>query len=1790
MAMTPLPGYEITVKLYESYGSLIFRARRLADGQAVVLKVLKKEFPKSEELARFRREYEITRAFQSESIIRALDLEKHQRTMAMVLEDFGGDSIANHLKHQRLAVLDFLGLAIRITKILGQVHQKHIIHKDINPGNILWNAQTDQVKLIDFGISSELAQEKQSVLHPNVLEGTLPYISPEQTGRMNRMLDYRTDLYSLGVTFYEMLTGELPLHADNAMEWVHAHIAKEPIPLRERLPNLSPVLASIISKMMAKTAEERYQSSFGLKADLERCLVQLQSAGVINDFEIGQQDLSDHFQISQKLYGREEEVDMLVDAFDRVSSGPSELVLVSGYSGVGKSALVHEIHKPVIRRRGHFIVGSFDSHKRSMPYAPFLEAFQILIRQLLAESEEQVDRWKIQLREKLGSDGAVLIQAIPELEMLVGNPPEWDELTFDEAGPQLQRAIRQLVSIFATQEHPLCIFLDNLQSADLTSLELIEALMRDPEGQHLLLVGAYRDNEVDSVHPLMLVIERIQNAKARLETVLLDSLGLIHVTELIVDTLKCDAEMLHGLPEFCFDKTYGNPFFLNQILQSLYDQELLRFNSQRGLWDWDIEEIQNLQTTDNVVELMAAKIQKLPEATQQALKLAACIGNHFDVSLLSILNNRSPSETADDLWEALLEGLLWPTDDSYKLLPHSDDGEAGASYKFLHERVQQAAYSLMDTEHKTKAHWSIGQFILENTSEDQRTENLFAIVRHLNHGRMCIETKEQRHEIALLNLTAGKKAKAMGMYSEAFAYLTVGMEVLDQNGWKVHYALMLELTTGAAEAAFMNVDLAAMQYWTGVIVEQSRCLMDRIKAHELQIKGAQAQNRLKEAIRLGISVLHQLNIDFPESPNSKHVKQAYRAVERALAEYSTEKLYDLPSMTDPDARAKMVLLASIAPATYYASQELTPLLVFHMVQLSVRHGNSPESALGYTFYGMWLAGKTRDIDRGYQYGQLGLKLAEQNGKIWQTRTEFIFYSFLHPWKVSLLTVLPELMQVYQKGLSNGALEYAAKAIQMYSCYSLTASKDLNEVEREIASHHAVLRRLRQEPAILCHLIDRQMIENLIESQENPSWLIGTHFNEKQALPQMLRTKNRNVLFHLYNSKLLLGYLFGEHKHAYETALHAGNYQDNAVGGFQIAQFRFYDSLAKLALWEQSSASQRAGLSQQIRVNQKWLKHWTDFAAINHRHKWMLVQAEYCKALGKGMEAMEYYDQAIEQAHEAEDLLIEALTNERAALIWDARNKDEFASYYMQKAHHCYQLWGSSAKVKDLERRYRHLIFRASQKSEKKAGSTLTSSFGGDSDQFLDLNTVLKAAQSISGEIMLPELLKKLMSIVIENAGAQKGLLLLEKRGQWVIEAEGSIETEAPLVLQSIPIDTAPEQGKLPVPRSIIHYVSRTRESVVLAHASEEGHFLQDEYVIQYEPKSILCMPLLNQGQLTGILYLENNLTTGAFTKDRLDVLNLLSAQIAVSIENAHFYTKMSRLNATFEQFVPKQFLRRIASEDWETIELGRGENAFLTILFSDIRGFTELSEQMSPQEVLNFLNSYLQRMNTPIHTHHGFVDKFIGDAIMALFESQYGSPNEAARNAVNAAVGMQEAVKVYNRHRANCGYAPVSIGIGIHSGPVIVGTIGSEDRMDSTVLGDAVNLASRLEGLTKQYQSRIIVSSQTFRLLEDDTDLLWRELDYVAVKGKQKPVSIFEIFSTDPPPQLEGKQAIRQPYHEGLMYYYCREWGQAIRLFEECLQRFPADPVSKVFLNRCRNYQANPPGEDWNGALKLMEK
>ncbi|MDY6781984.1 MAG: AAA family ATPase [Cyanobacteriota bacterium] len=1542
------PDYQILETLQANPQKVVYRAIRKKDRLPVIVKALKAEYPSLDEIARIQHEYEIAKNLELEGVVKVLGLEKEGNRYALIMEDMGGTSLSQLLEKRRFSVAEALQMALQIVRAIAELHERQVIHKDIKPSNLIVNPETRQVKIADFSIATRLLREAQLPDKITALEGTLIYMSPEQTGRMNRYLDYRSDFYSFGITLYEMLTEHLPFIIDDPLELIHCHLATAPIPPREYNADIPEPLSAIILKLLEKNAENRYQSAYGIETDLELCLKQWQETGSVEPFALAQNDRCAQFIVSQTLYGREEAIASLLDVFWRVVTPSSEktahrkrtyvgaeFVMVTGYAGVGKTSVINEIHKPIVEKRGYFISGKFDSLKRDMPYVAWIQALRSLVEQILVEPPERIARWKEKLMERLGDNGQLIVNVIPEIELIIGSQPPLLELGPIESQNRFNRIFQEFMSVFAQPEHPLTIFLDDLQWADVSSLKLIELLVNDRDRQCLLFVGAYRDNEVGAAHSLSAFLERIQKEGVTPRSIVLQPLDFNCVSRLVADTLHSDllsdeGEKHQQLAKLLFHQTGGNPFFLVQLLQTLHAEGLFAFDFGRGCWQWELEEIRGHHLSNyDAVELVARNLGKLSPMAQQVLQLAACMGNCFNLDLLAAIYGVTRSQIQEILWEALQGGFVVSASDSSKLSLLGQQSEEvsthrrAIAYTFLHDRVQQAAYSLIPKPQKQQTHLKIGRLLLHHVPPHRLEENIFDIVNQLNLGVVLITAPTEQIRLAELNLMAGRRAKAASAHDVASEYFDAGLPLLNPSSssqhssqrereglsWETHYDLTYNLHIEAFEAAYSTANFEHFLQLSEAILSRAKTLLEKIKVYELKISFYFSSNRMEEALNTGLETLELLDVRLPRNPNKFQIFLKFAQMLWLKGRRSIEELAELPEMTDPYKIAVIRILKSISPVTFVTKPNLYPLVTLKMVNLSVKYGNSHLSCCGYGNLGLMYCAILGNIDKGYRYGKLGLGLLNKfDTQEVKSFLSVVFDVFISPWRHSFEKRKEYLLEGVRAGWQTGDIENACHGIAFYCGYLVLSGENLDTVHKKQTEYILIIKKYNQkiqtEYSQLWNKVVLVLKTNTGKSSES---FCGLH--DCQILAYWKKVNNRLGIFMFYLSQLSLCYLFKNNSEAIAQAKLAQKYERNGMGTMYIPIYKFYHSLALLSVYPNASSQQKNEYFKKVKAHQKKMKDWATHCPENYQHKYELVEAEKARVLGQNEKAAQYYDRAIQNARKNKYQQEEALANELAAEFYFARGREKLGRLYITDALYGYLRWGAKAKVEDLRSRYSEYLaeLRLNDPSEtdvvvkRTTNSSVTSRTG---FQSLDLATVMKASQAISGEIVLDKLLERLMQIAIENAGAQKGMLLLKQEDNLILAAEAVITPQKKVELPFVPVTE--EQN---APLSLLNYLHRTKKTVVINDATQEGLFVKDPYIIKNKPQSVLGLPIVHQGKLTGILYLENRLTRGVFTYERLELLSLLAAQASISIENSLLYTSLEEKVATRTQELNEKNVR-----------------------------------------------------------------------------------------------------------------------------------------------------------------------------------------------------------------------------------------------------------------------------------------
>ncbi|WP_437476653.1 AAA family ATPase [Sorangium sp. So ce1014] len=1507
--MVELPHYTLRDKLYDSAGRVLYRGIRDEDGLPVVIKFLKDEHANPRDLAKLRHEFSILRELDWPGVIKAHALEVHEQSAGLVLEDVGETPLSEHLRGRGLDLAQALHVARALATILDGVHAHGVIHKDIKPANIVVDDRLQSVHLIDFSIATRLSQEAQTALRPDTLEGTLAYISPEQTGRMNRVVDYRTDFYSLGVTFYEMLTGVLPFDCTDPMEVVHSHIARTPLAPHERDPTIPEVVSTLAMKLLAKAAEDRYQRAEGLAADLERCLSEWQQKGRIAPFELGRRDVSERLQIPQKLYGRAAEIGALVSAFDRVSEGAAELALVTGAGGIGKSALVHELHKHVARRHGSFVAGKFDQLHREVPFAAFTQAIRALISHLLGESSVKLAAWRSALVEALGANGQLLVDLIPELELIVGPQPVAVALGPSESQSRLSLLMQSFVRVFCSPSHPLVLFFDDLQWADAASLWLLRQLLSGPGRGHLLVVGAYRDSEVDGAHPLRAALEELRKQGLEPSEIRLGPLDLPSVRLLLAETFKeSEIERVEWLAAQAIAKTEGNPFFLSQFLLGLHGAKLVRLDRAAGRWVWDEAAIAAAPVTDNVVDFMATRIQALEPSTRRVLSLAACIGHQVDLTTLATIAELPHAQTAVALWPSLRDGLLLPIGGDYRLLPvvsDPDDLDPGAlakldaSYRFLHDRVQQAAYSLIPAEEREEVHLRIGRCLRRTLPDEPRAELAFELVRHLNLGAARMRDREERADLARQNLAAGRMAKAATAFASAAGLYAAGITALDEGSWEELYDLTFALHRERAECEYMAGRLDEAEAHLDGLLAHVRHSGQRGGIFGLRVTLYLAQARFAEALAAGRQGLALFGIDAPGT--SEETQAAcdglLATIDELLAGRTIESLLDAPTVSDPDLQTCLQLLAELKVPAYFVEPGLYSYVVLKAVHLSLLQGNCRSSADIFVTFGFFLSGSLARYADSVRFGKLALDLTERFGATSASHRVFYVLGYLMPYGEPLRAALTYFERAKQLGLECGDLVHGSAATGELAAATLRVGEPLDRVRDEIQRGFVVTRRTQVVLASEMLTLLQQVVACLEGRTASPTSLSDGVVEEEAWVARLASLGMNHLRFYHLLTKMQLSLLHGDAAGAFAMIEAAEQLRTGAFGQHWPTELPFYAGLILAAVYPTAPAEEQPRLREALARQQERLAIFADACPANARHQQKLVAAEVARIEGRPSEAIDAYEQAIQLSRQHGFPHHEALANELCAGFFMARGQTRVAHVYVSEALGGYARWGAIVKVAQLRERYPSMVPAPVMLPLSASAVTAESTTNGTTGaQLLDVTAALRAAQAIASEIVLSRVVHRVMRIVLANAGAERGFLILNQGADLRVEAFLQVGPDTVQVGLNTPLESRADLAQ-----SVVQLVARTLDPVVLSDARYDLRFAGDPYVISAQPRSLLCIPLTHQGRLRGVLYLENNVAQAAFTEGRIELLQMLCAQAAIAVENSLLYAHVQEVSAQLQE-------------------------------------------------------------------------------------------------------------------------------------------------------------------------------------------------------------------------------------------------------------------------------------------------
>ncbi|CCE10690.1 PAS sensor protein [Bradyrhizobium sp. STM 3843] len=1433
--------------------------------------------PTPASLDRLAHEYALRDELDGDWAVRPLELIRERGRALLVLEDGGGEPL-KRLLGAPMELGKYLRLAVGLSVAVGRLHERGLIHKDIKPTNIVVNFTTGQVWLTGFGVASRLPRERQWPGPPEFIAGTLAYMAPEQTGRMNRSIDSRSDLYAMGATLYEMLTGTPPFTASDPLEWVHCHVARKPTPPAERSKNIPGAVSAIVMKLLAKTAEERYQTAAGVEHDLRRCLAEWETQGRIDEFRLGEHDRSDRLLIPEKLYGRAQETKTLLTSFDRiVNGGRPELLLVSGYSGIGKSAVVNELHKSLVPPRGLFASGKFDQYKRDIPYATLAQAFQALVRPLLSKSEAELSGWRDAIREAVGLNGQLIVDLVPELKLIIGEQPPIPELPSQDAQGRFQLVFRRFIGVFARPEHPLALFLDDLQWLDAATLDLLEDLLTRPDLRYLMLIGAYRDNEVGASHPLMRKLQAIRQAGAIARNIVLAPLTGEDLGQLIADSLHCELERAIPLAQLVHHKTAGNPFFAIQFISALAEEGLLTFKHGEGRWSWDVGRILAKGYTDNAVDLMVGKLSRLPADTQSALQLLSCLGNSATFATCRMVYQCSEQDIHGRLWEAVRAGFVFRSEDSYR---------------FLHDRVQEAAYSLIPEHLRAQAHLRIGRLLAAHASPEKREEEIFEIVNQLNRGSHLIATGEERRQVAELNFIAGRRAKTSTAYASSLNYLSASRALLTEDSWDDNYELMFSIEVLTAECELLTAQMPAAEARLSMLAHRARSRHHVAIVARLRLRVYTALDRSDRAVEVCIEFLRSRGTDWSPRPTRDEVLRECERIWSQLGDRHIEDLLDLPLMTDPDVLDVLNVLVEVQTPALFYDENLSSFVICRMVNLSLEHGNSDGSCYAYVWLAIIAGPRFGNYQGGFRFGRLGYDLVEKRGlKRFQARTYMSFGDIVLPWTRHVRDGRDLVRRAFDAAREVGDVTYAGFCCDHLIKNQLAAGDPLVEVQREAEDSLQFAREVRFGLVVDHIKVQLGLVRSLrgltakfgsFDDDQFDELLFERHLGSNPALAELECW--------YWVRKLQARFFAGDYASAVHASLGAQRQLWTSPSQFETAELCFYGALSHAALWDSALPDRQENHLETLIAQHGQLEVWAERCPENFENRAALVSAEIARIQDRPLDAEQLYEQAIRSARANGFIHNEALANELAARFYAARGLEKIAHMYLREARDCYLQWGADGKVRQLDGLYPLL-------QGKEAPPGPMSTIGTSAGQ-LDLATVLEVSEAVSGDIVLEKLIEKLLRAAIEHAGAERGVLILPQDTDLRIRAEATTwDNSVRIALRDSPISDAE------LPESLVLYTARTQEHVILDDASTRGAFYGDEYIRRTRARSVLCLPLIKQGRSVALLYLENNLALGVFTSARVAVLRFLASEAATSLDNARLYGELQERESRIRRLV-----------------------------------------------------------------------------------------------------------------------------------------------------------------------------------------------------------------------------------------------------------------------------------------------
>ncbi len=1776
--MIALRDYRDPVLIGTGADSVVFRAWREDNGQPSVLKISRLAHPPAGVVARFEKEHQLLASLQMAGVVGTGGLFEADGQLILVVEDFGGVDLARFLERGRVDLGEALHYAVQMAAALAGLHAEGILHKDVNPANVLVNERTGEVKLADLGLATRLPREAAALSRERALHGTVRYIAPEQTGRMNRAVDARSDLYSLGATLYTLFTGQPPFQFTDRAALVHAHIALPAPPPESVDPSLPRPVCHIVAKLLAKDPDHRYQAAATLLRDLRTCLDAVERGQAIADFPLAVNDVDDRFRLSQTVVGREPALATL----DRIAAALDEprarALWVTGAPGIGKSAVVGELERRVAATPASFAQGKFDEYQRGVPYHGLLAALTAEVRSLLRADRAQVEAFAERMAAAVGENGSLILDVLPALRPILGKQPPAPPLPGGEARERFVHTFLRAIQVFARPERPLVLFLDDLQWADAASLELIGDLLTEPQTTSLCFVGAWRPGEVGEAHPLRRLQARLLEEGVGADEIYLGPLDLDGVNELVAGTLRLPPDDSLALSTVIARRTGGNPFFVGQLLEKLHRDAILHFDHQARRWAWDLDAAANASVVEDVGKLLASRLDTLPARTTAVLERAALLGHEFELDDLGAITEVAYPELIELLQPALAEGLIHAVEPpEYRVVTEEGRQVAvviGGRWRFLHDRVQEAALIRLEAGPRARLHLGVARRLLATLERPEQDPELFTLLHHFDGGLGELTKDDDKERVARLYEAGAQRAVASVAFDAALRLSATGLELLGEEGWSRNPSLTRSLWWARAQAARGGGDIVLCKAAFAAVERHGKGMADLQPFYGLLADLHSSRSEVQEAFAVGLEALGRAGRTLKPKAGIPDILLGLARTKLAIGRRSPAQVAGLPDNSDPDVAVALELLMRTAPAALNCSPNHYPLIIFDMTRLQVRHGLARQGCFSFAGYAVLLCA-FGDIDGGLAYADLALGLLDRfDEKTLKAVTLVSVYWNVAPWRQHLASCVAPMIQAAYAGLDHGDIQFMGTAAGFSEMLIFFTGAQLDDVVSNWETWSPYYDRHEHRIGLSFASIYRQITHNLQEPTDDPLVLAGPVWDEGQRIPD-LKAQNRLLeLYLVWTGKALLAWSWGNPAQAADFAERAIALEQAAPSFPCHMALHCTAAMGALAQWESLDAAGRKAASKRADQTLKALRKYEARAPMNLRWRRHLLEAERFRSQGASAEAMRAWEAGIAEAQAHGYRADAAAACLRLAEVLRAEGRERLARVFLADGWFLMRRWGAHARAEALRLDEPWLVAPGAEHRSDSLSTSTGTNIDTERVESLDATAVLKSSQAISGEIELGPLVARLLSVCCENVGAQRAALILEEGGELRVRGVQGMD---PATTGALLEDLSS------LPHDIIRLAWRSNQVLLLDDAATEGPFADVAAVQAAGLRSVLAVPLPLQGRVEGVVYLDNNLVPGAFTHERSRMVTVLAGQAAISVRNAQLYAAQVAQKEAFARFVPMDFLRSLEVEDVAEVGLGDGVEKDMAVLFTDLRNFTDLSEGLSPTDLMAFLNEHLGFLEPEIDRYHGFIDKFIGDAILALFDA-------GAEAAVLAGVAMHRAHGAFNAAREARGLPPVAMGLGIHAGPLTLGTIGGRGRLSCTVLGDTVNLASRVESLTKHYGVPMLITDETLRRLPDPARFRVRAVDRVAVKGRKGSVVLYEVVDAWPEPKASRRHATADALGLARKCYEARDFSGAIALLDGILAGDPEDLPARGLRQQARLLAETGAPEGWTGVNHMDHK